>query len=194
MLLIGAWIHPAWQRWRRPAAVIVITLLLGPGLLVNALGKGYWGRPRPRDVVQFNGAEPFHRICQPGTPGQGKSFPCGHASVGFVLVVFYFLDANRKRRWTWMGVGLGYGALMGVARMAQGGHFASDVIWAGGLTYLSAAVAHHVLLPSDWGGSRRDIWNRKFHWLAWLGIGAGMSGLAAFFLLATPYSKVWEGA
>jgi membrane-associated PAP2 superfamily phosphatase len=32
--------------------------------------------------------------------------------------------------------GLSYGLLMGVARMAQGGHFPSDVLWAGGMVYL----------------------------------------------------------
>ena len=43
---------------------------------------------------------------------------------------------------------MGYGILMGVARMAQGGHFPSDVLWAWGMVYL-VGVALYYLLRMD---------------------------------------------
>jgi len=34
---------------------------------------------------------------------------------------------------------------MGLGRMIQGGHFASDVIWAGGLIYLIGLILYYLL-------------------------------------------------
>ncbi|MCD4813881.1 phosphatase PAP2 family protein [bacterium] len=196
VVLIGAWLWPRFLNWRRSAALIVLTLLLGPGLLVNALGKEYWGRPRPRDVVEFNGSRAFQRVSQPGVPGRGKSFPCGHASVGFLLVSLYFIAQRKKVRMTWLGVGLGYGMMMGIGRMTQGAHFASDILWSGGLTYLSAAMLHHVLLPlspSLLAAPDPNTPPGKRKALAWTLLGVSLSLLTVFFMLATPYYKTWTG-
>jgi lipid A 4'-phosphatase len=184
-----------WRAWRRPAAVVLLTLALGPGLLVNTLGKGYWGRPRPREVQAFGGSETFHRVTQPGTPGRGKSFPSGHPSVGYLFCALFFVDALRRRRVVWLGAGLAYGTLMGVGRMAQGAHFASDVLWSGGLTYLSAALAHYILLPAPespvWTGAvpPPDPARRTTRWIV---LSASLGALTLFFLLATPFYKEWR--
>jgi lipid A 4'-phosphatase len=196
--LFGSWIWPAWRSRRRAAALVVLTLLIAPGLLINALGKDFWGRPRPRDVQAFQGQAAFHRICQPAGPGQGESFPCGHASVGFLFVSLYFVARRRGLRWTALGTGLGYGALLGVARMAQGGHFASDVLWSGGLTYLTAAILHHVVLPPapDPGAPAPpppQPASQKQKLLGWLLLALSLALLTAFFLLASPFHKTWSG-
>ncbi len=34
---------------------------------------------------------------------------------------------------------------MAIVRMIQGGHFASDVLWAGGFTYLTGLIFYYVL-------------------------------------------------
>lgn len=183
------------RAWRRPAAVVLVTLALGPGLLINALGKGYWGRPRPRDVQTFGGSQPFHRILQPGVPGRGKSFPSGHPSVGYLFCALYFVDLRRRRRPVWLGTGLAYGTLMGAGRVLQGAHFASDVLWSGGLTYLSAALAHQVLLPPEdapvWTGAARpsDPGRRTGRVLMFA---VALSALTLVFLLATPFYKEWH--
>ncbi|NTV53603.1 MAG: phosphatase PAP2 family protein, partial [Candidatus Firestonebacteria bacterium] len=130
--LAASWFKPSWETYRRPAAVVLVTLLLGPGLLVNVLGKGYWGRPRPRDVISLGGAEKFQRVCEPGLPGRGKSFPSGHPSVGYLFCVLFFLDSGKRRRWIWMGFGLILGTSLGIARDMQSAHFTSDVHWSGG--------------------------------------------------------------
>jgi lipid A 4'-phosphatase len=42
-------------------------------------------------------------------------------------------------------LGIVLGCMMGMARIVQGGHFASDVIWSGGLVYLTAAFIFYVM-------------------------------------------------
>lgn len=128
------------RSFRRAALFLVLLLTLGPGLTVNTFFKDHWGRPRPAHLQIFDGMErmPFHQMWEPGIPGEGKSFPCGHASAAFYLFAPYFVFRSsdpRKGRW-FLALGLGYGVVMGLARMAMGGHFPSDVLWSGGLVYL----------------------------------------------------------
>jgi membrane-associated PAP2 superfamily phosphatase len=193
--LLGSWIKPAWETWRKPAAVILVTLLLGPGLLVNVLGKGYWGRPRPREVISLGGTERFQRLTEPGLPGRGKSFPAGHPSVGYLFCVLFFLDPGPRRRWLWLGGGLGYGTLLGAARVLQGAHFTSDVLWSGGFTYLSAAWAARAVpawFPKDTNFNALPSSPLKKGLLAAAGV-VLVAGLLFFFMLATPFYKQWEG-
>ena len=43
----------------RATVFLIVTMLLGPGLIVNFALKDHWGRPRPIDVTQFGGTEHF---------------------------------------------------------------------------------------------------------------------------------------
>lgn len=128
--------------YRKIGLFLVVYLILGPGLVINMVFKDHWGRPRPVEVKNFGGAEQYQPVWERGTPGRGKSFPSGHAAVGFFLFApFFFL---RKQSPLWAGLfmllGLAYGAFMGIGRMAQGGHFATDILWAWGLTYLTGLI------------------------------------------------------
>lgn len=140
---------PTWRPWRRQGIFLVLLLALGPGLLVNATFKDHWGRPRPREVVQFGGKKAFLQPWQPGNNGDGRSFPCGHASAAFYMAAPYFIyrrqDARIARRWL-LG-GMLFGVFMGYARLAQGGHFLSDVLWAWGMVGLTALGLASFLLP-----------------------------------------------
>jgi len=73
--LILSWIKPKIKNYRRYFLIIILTLIIGPGLLVNAIFKDHWGRPRPRQVQEFGGRWEFKEVWQAGTPGKGKSFP-----------------------------------------------------------------------------------------------------------------------
>lgn len=143
--------------YRRYALLVILTLIIGPGLLVNATFKDRWGRPRPRDLQQFGGKCEFQEVWQPGIPGKGKSFPSGHASMGFHFIVVYYLLEKRNRviRYSALGGSVIYGSLIGVARMAQGGHFASDVIWAAGFTYLTAFILFYFVLKIPQKGTEK---------------------------------------
>lgn len=137
---------------RLAALFLVLTLALGPGLVVNSVFKQNWGRPRPRDLIDFGGdrnyAEPFVK----NRPENGNSFASGHAASAFYLLVPYFLVRRRSRGWAclFLTLGLGYGSVMGLARMLQGAHFPSDVLWALGFVYLSGlAVFYSLRLERD---------------------------------------------
>lgn len=119
-------------KYVKPCLVVVLTLILGPGLAVNGILKNYWGRPRPEDVWADGGPLGYKRVCEQGTPGIGKSFTCGHCSVAFSLssgAAFY--PYHPVAASLALVGGVAYGLMMGVARMAQGGHFPTDVLWSG---------------------------------------------------------------
>lgn len=147
---------PALLQWRRAGVFMVLLLILGPGLLVNSVFKEHWGRPRPREVVQYGGTKQFLQPWQPGVSGKGRSFPTGHSSAAFFLATPWFVYRHRKpvtaRIWLWGGIG--FGALMSVARITQGGHFLTDCLWAFGMVWLVGMLLSALLLPEPLEGSR----------------------------------------
>ena len=135
------------RSWIRPGLFLVILLALGPGLIVNTIFKDYWGRPRPREVVQCGGTKEFLHPWQKGIAHNGRSFPSGHSSGAFYLSAPFFVFRRRKPRAAalWMTGGLVFGILMSVARIAQGGHFLSDTLWAWGMVHLVAVALYYLL-------------------------------------------------
>lgn len=132
--------------WRKPALFLLFVLAIAPGILVNLVLKDHWGRPRPRDIVAFGGAENY---LPPGEIGahQGKSFPCGHCSMGFFMALpFLFMRKKYKiAAYVFLFSGLFFGILIGLARMMAGGHFLSDMLWSGGIVWLVAALGYRLL-------------------------------------------------
>ncbi len=124
----------------RAGAFAVLVLLIGPWLIVNVILKDHFGRPRPREVTLFGGSYEFQPLGRPGTPGRGKSFPCGHASMGFFWLGLALHFRRQQPRGAWMlaGFGLAFGIVIGIARMAQGGHWLSDVLWSAVFVYFTA--------------------------------------------------------
>ncbi len=128
--------------WRKKAIFILLLLALGPGLVVNVLLKGELGRPRPRQIVEFGGEHQFTQSWQPGAGGSNSSFPSGHAAIAFFLMAPWFILRDGKKRYAeaFLVTGLLFGTLVGIARILQGGHFVSDILWAGGLLYLVGSL------------------------------------------------------
>jgi lipid A 4'-phosphatase len=137
------------RRHLRAFLLLACVLAIGPGLLVNTVCKEHWGRPRPRDIVEFGGNQPFVPVGLPVDRG-GHSFPSGHAAMGFYLLTFYILW-RKERPAAAAGMlllGLAAGVLIGIERMAVGAHFPSDVLWAGGIVAL-VAIAADGWLPAE---------------------------------------------
>lgn len=157
----GCW-RRGLKKWRYYAAYGLTSLLIGPGLLVNALFKGFWGRPRPSQTMLWPDSWqpdlfPFYRVWDPAFLHHltGASFPCGHASIVIIYIVFFYIFKNpaqlaatlprprpiytsvfRIFKYSgWLIAWLG-GGLMGFARIAQGAHFPSDVLWSFGMVLL----------------------------------------------------------
>ncbi len=151
LVLLASMRQRAWSGYRRHCLVLILAVALGPGLVVNGLMKPLWGRPRPRQIVQFGGTQTYLPWWRPGGPGAGKSFPSGHTAMGYILVAGATLVSRRRRAWPQrlaMAAALGYGTLMGVTRIVQGGHFLSDVAWAGGVMSILIMLLHHALIVS----------------------------------------------
>jgi membrane-associated PAP2 superfamily phosphatase len=137
--------------WRRHAVFVLLSVVLGPGLIGNVLLKDHWNHPRPREIVEFGGALHYVSTPLPGREG-GASFPCGHCTVGFLYGIGWWIWKRRRAQaLTSLSAGLLAGGLLGVGRMAAGAHFLSDIFWS---ALLAAGVSHilyyHVLrLPRD---------------------------------------------
>ncbi|MBI4768112.1 MAG: phosphatase PAP2 family protein [Deltaproteobacteria bacterium] len=132
--------------YKKTGLFLVLFMLLGPGLVVNTLFKDHWGRPRPDDIVNFGGTKTFHQAWEIGEAGQGGSFPSGHASIGFFIFAPFFIlrKSRRKAALAFLGLGIAFGFFMGAGRIVQGGHFLTDVIWSGLLTYLTGFTLAYV--------------------------------------------------
>jgi lipid A 4'-phosphatase len=131
---------------RKAGLFIVVFLVLGPGLIVNTLFKDYWGRPRPSEIVNFGGTETYRPFWSPGAPGLGRSFPSGHAAIGFFIMAPFFVLRRKATGWARraLAAGILYGMLMGLTRMIQGGHFLTDVIWSGCMVYLTGLFLYYL--------------------------------------------------
>ncbi len=148
-LFILSFIYPKLKAWRPFILLPLLTMLIGAGLIIDRSFKEHWGRPRPKQIIEFGGIQPFRPFYKPNffeQPEPSKSFPSGHASMGFLFFSLFFVGLRLKKPWVfWTGfmLTLVLGSLLGYARMAQGGHFFSDVI-------MSAAIMWWSALFSDW--------------------------------------------
>ncbi|MCX8086663.1 MAG: phosphatase PAP2 family protein [Rhodocyclaceae bacterium] len=129
---------PRFARLRRPALFVIATILLGPGLIVS-LFKDHWGRARPVEIVEFGGTARFTPAWVPSDQcRENCSFVGGHAAGAFSLMALAWAMPRQRR--FWLLAGMFWGAHMGLVRIAQGGHFLSDIVFAGFIVYFTAAL------------------------------------------------------
>lgn len=116
------------------AGILYLMLVfgLGPGLLVNATLKDNWGRARPSQITEFGGARQFTpAFVVSDQCGHNCSFVAGHPAMVFGFFGVALLLRDRRRRALAIAAVTAVGALAGLGRMMQGGHFLSDVVFAG---------------------------------------------------------------
>ncbi len=174
-----------WVMWRKPALLLLFSLMLGPGLVINLILKDHFGRPRPREVIEFQGNESYQPLLIPGK-GDGKSFPCGHGSIGFYLALPFLFLRKRHLGWAlaWLGVGILSGSVLTAARMMAGGHFLSDGLWAAGLVWICGLlVARWIKLDEPVVQSFSKNKARQMSIL----MGVLLPIVSVGLLLATPY-------
>ena len=139
---------------------LLLSLLIGPGLMANVVFKDHWGRARPKTVQEFGGASPFtpafvlsdacHRNC---------SFVSGDAAFGFFLPSFAYVVPRRLTRRVFQG-GLILGGFFSVARILLGAHFLSDVLAAMFLVLVVTAASHALIFGRT---QTQKLWKE---WLA----------------------------
>ncbi|SIS57963.1 phosphatase PAP2 family protein [Neptunomonas antarctica] len=121
---------------------LIVTMVVGPGLLVNVFIKdNSIGRARPVQIEQFGGTDTFTpAFIYSGQCQKNCSFVSGHAAIGFYAIVLGWIF--RKRIWFWSGFSLG--AIIGLSRMMEGGHFLSDIVFAFWSVYFSTLLLGHL--------------------------------------------------
>lgn len=151
VLWAGARLYGNWPQWVTSSRLtyLVMTLLIGPGLIVEALLKPHWGRARPKDITVFGGDAVYTLPWQIADACVSNcSFVSGHAAVTFWLTAYAFLLPVKWRApmlFVAMALGLGVGAV----RIAQGGHFLSDVVAAGFIVVLvNSVLARLIVRPA----------------------------------------------
>jgi len=146
-----SWLERRFKHWRLPALFVVLGVILGPGLVVNTLFKDHWGRARPSELARYGGQHVFTQVWETGRAAPNSSFPSGHSAIAFSSFLPWFVWRQRRPALARLilGGGLLFGSLVGAARILQGGHFLSDVLWSGGIVYLCGSVLARVLLRED---------------------------------------------
>lgn len=97
-------------------------------IFINLILKNLWGRSRPGEILEFGGEyvfTPWYRysdIC-----ASNCSFVSGDSSVGFSIVVLYFITKNSF----FLYASLTLGFSLGIIRIMEGGHFLSDILFSG---------------------------------------------------------------
>jgi lipid A 4'-phosphatase len=126
----------------RAALFLVVTLALGPGLLVNGILKEHWPRSRPLDVSQFGGSERFVPWWDPrGECKENCSFVAGEGAGAFWTLAPAALAPPAWRALAYAAA-ISFGAAVGALRITFGGHFLSDVVFAGILMFLVIWTVH----------------------------------------------------
>lgn len=180
------------------ALFLLVSLAIGPGLVVNVVFKDHWGRARPAQIVQFGGDKQFTPAFVPSAQcDRNCSFPAGDPAVGFYLVSAAFLLPGAGWRRAGIAGALGLGGLLGLARLAQGGHFLSDIVASGFLVYATSWIAHLLLVRQD--GMTTLLHQLRHpsrglkHFTLFTAAALGASLLAAFFL-DQPLARYFQAA
>jgi membrane-associated PAP2 superfamily phosphatase len=145
--LIGKLILPHFRIMMsaRAAVFLSVTLALAPGLLVNVVLKDHWARPRPIDIGQFGGEEHFVTWWDPrGACPSNCSFVSGDVSGAFWTLAPAALAPPQWRALAY-GAAFAFGVGMGAMRVMAGGHFVSDVVFAGVFTFLIVWVVYALI-------------------------------------------------
>lgn len=132
----------AQMRWLYLAAALAV----GPGVVANVVLKDNWGRARPRQVVEFGGAQQFTPPLVPANECRRNcAFVSGEAS-SIYIPFFAAALLLPQVRVALIVAGAGLGTIAGVIRIAQGAHFLSDILFAGVFMALTASMLHILLI------------------------------------------------
>ncbi|MCH9632803.1 MAG: hypothetical protein S4CHLAM6_11460 [Chlamydiae bacterium] len=127
-----------------------LSMALGAGIVTHLLFKEFCFRPRPVQTTLFGGIEtfrPFYML-KFNFPNFCKSFPSGHATMGFYFVNFILLGYRlNSKLLKQVGVyaTIIMSSILAFSRIAKGGHFLSDVLMSLVVTWYAALVVEKLV-------------------------------------------------
>lgn len=148
--IVLALLRPSKPMRMRPSVAIflIVTALAIPALLVNGGFKQHWGRPRPVHVTEFGGKQEFRPWWDDsGTCARNCSFMSGETSAAAMLVGAAALAPLAIRPFAIGLAGL-FTLMIGLLRVAFGGHWLSDVLLGGSVSVLLVLAARQIILVS----------------------------------------------
>jgi len=131
---------------RRELFFLFLAALIGP-IIVTGAFKDSFHRARPVQTLDFAGDKPFTRAFEIShyCAEDCKSFVSGHAAMGFFFVAFALVIADaRKRKKTYICLFL-LGFAIAFARVLQGAHYLSDVVFGGLFTLISTHALYYLM-------------------------------------------------
>jgi lipid A 4'-phosphatase len=150
-----SYFRSSWKVWRKPTLVLILTMIVGAGFLVHTVFKDHWGRPRPKQVIEFGGKQEFRPFFKPNffnQPEPSKSFPCGHCTMGFYFFALILVGKRLNQPLVFYGgiiLTIVIGTAMALARMGQGGHFFSDVVMSGVIMWMIAVACDWLIYAEE---------------------------------------------
>ena len=164
-VLVAASLYVCWQGWRgrlawlpaRNALLAAIGMLAIP--LATSTAKLLTARYCPWDIIDFGGYAPYLGLFEAAPSGlkAGQCFPAGHASTGFLWIVWAVAlrPAGPRAARAALVAGLLAGGILGTARMLQGAHFLSHTRWTLWLAWAASWVLAVVVRAELGFGDRR---------------------------------------
>lgn len=138
----------------RTVVFLLLSLILAPGIIANTILKDNWGRARPSQIQEFGGTAHFSPpLIMVNECDKNCSFIAGHPSMAFYTFALALLVKNRKKRIIAYTTALSFGLLSGFARIIQGGHFLSDVIFAGLIICGVIKLLHLIIIEKKYFSS-----------------------------------------
>jgi lipid A 4'-phosphatase len=150
-----------WAPSGRAMIFLIVTMVIGPGLIVNLGFKDHWHRPRPVQTQDFNGPNPFMPWYEDdGACDKNCSFVSGEASTGFWMVApASVLPPPWRGPAVVAAFAFGFGASL--LRLAFGGHYLSDVLLGGLITLIVVEIVRRLLWPPG-AFRRRSLGKPRF--------------------------------
>ncbi len=144
----------------RAALFVLLSIAVAPGLVANVMLKDNWGRARPNQLALFNGSAGA-RFTTPLVPtdqcDSNCSFVAGDGAAGFSLLAPALVAPAPVRPLAIAGA-VAVGVLFGANRIAMGGHFLSDVVFSGLITWGVIWLLYRlIMVPGGWDRMRAWI-------------------------------------
>ncbi|HEY0235379.1 MAG TPA: phosphatase PAP2 family protein [Afipia sp.] len=141
----------------RKMIFLLITILLSAIVLNNVIFKSYWGRPRPVAVTEFNGSMDFKPWWDPrGKCPKNCSFFSGEGGTAFWTYAPAALAPPQYRAAAYIAA-TAFGIFTGGLRITFGGHFATDVIASGVVSFIVAWLTYAFIFR--WPSTRMTDWD-----------------------------------
>ncbi|MBO6920190.1 MAG: phosphatase PAP2 family protein [Rhizobiaceae bacterium] len=153
-----------WIIW----SYIVLALMIGPGLISNAIFKSYWGRARPASIDEFGGESRFTLPFELTQECESNcSFVSGEGSgiAMLVLVIISLIWPYLRKKPFYLAPIIGIASFGIILRIMKGRHFFSDTVFAVLFMALVLLVLYRLLeidryrRAITWSALRHDIIN-----------------------------------